>query len=85
MIRNEYVEYILSNIHQISYELKDNLTSLVEAKEGETLFPQSDEETQVHDELADILSDILPKLDKIEEIADFYEGLSNAFGTYNPA
>jgi len=85
MVRTEYVEFILNEIHQSAEELRDNLDTLSSAEQGETLFPQSDEEKELADELTKIELEITPILDKIEEICDFYEGLKNSFGTYNPA
>ena len=85
MIRNEYVKHILDNIYQSAEELRNTLDEIASAEEGDTLFPQSDEERELRDELSQILIQLTPTLDKIEEIHDFYEGLMNAFGTYNPA
>ena len=85
MIRNEYVKHILDNIYQSAEELRNTLDDIASAEEGDTLFPQSDEERELRDELSQILIQLTPTLDKIEEIRDYYEGLMNAFGTYNPA
>lgn len=85
MIRSEFVEFILCNIGQSAEELKDNLDTLAAAEKGETLFPQSDEEIDLHNELGDLYTDILPTLEKIREVCDFYECLRGTFGTYNPA
>ncbi|MBR4757486.1 MAG: hypothetical protein IK084_01620 [Bacteroidaceae bacterium] len=85
MVRTEFVEFIVDCIGQSAEELKNYLNDLAAAEQGETLFPQSDEEKELRDELSQILIQLTPTLDKIEEIHDFYEGLMNAFGTYNPA
>ena len=85
MVRTEFVEFIVDCIGQTAQELKDYLDTLAAAEQGETLFPQSDEETELHNELGDLYTDILPHLEKIEEVCDFYECLRGTFGTYNPA
>lgn len=85
MIRNEYAGFLLTNIGEPAEDLKNYLNDIASAELGETLFPQSDEETNIHNELVDILSDIEAKLDQLIEIKDFYESLYNQFGTYNPA
>ena len=85
MIRNEYADFLRENIGQSAEDLQNALNDIASAERGETLFPQSDEETDLHNELVDILSDIESKLEKLVEIKDFYEGLYYQFGTYNPA
>lgn len=85
MIRNEYADFLRENIGQSAEDLQNYLNDLVGSQRGETLFPQSDEETDIHNELADILTDIESKLEKLVEIKDFYESLYYQFGTYNPA
>lgn len=85
MIRNEIGDFLRENIGQSAEDLKNYLNDIVGSELGETLFPQSDEETDIHNELADILADIEAKLDQIIEIKEFYESLYYQFGTYNPA
>jgi SpoVK/Ycf46/Vps4 family AAA+-type ATPase len=85
MIRNEIGDFLRENIGQSAEDLKNHLNDIASAELGETLFPQSDEEIELHNELADILTDIESKLDQLIEIKDFYESLYYQFGTYNPA
>lgn len=85
MIRNEYADFLRQNIGQSAEDLKNHLNDIASAERGETLFPQSEEETDLHNELVDILSDMEAQLDKLIEIKDFYESLYYQYGTYNPA